>query len=63
MKEEGVWQCGCGGQTWLLLENGRCVCVECDMITTRLRVISVRDERLHEAEAAASGFGQSHLEK
>jgi len=32
----GVWTCGCGGQDWVLYENGVCLCRGCNCISTLL---------------------------
>lgn len=36
-RDEFCWECGCGSQHFLLIKGGDVVCVECEMICTRLR--------------------------
>jgi len=36
----GVWTCGCGGQDWVLYENGACLCRGCNCISTLLRCVA-----------------------
>lgn len=36
---EATWICGCGGQQWLLLADGDCVCADCKFVSTIIAVV------------------------
>ncbi len=40
--EQMVYTCECGSQAWLLTPDGRCICAECDRLTTRLVCYDVK---------------------
>jgi len=37
------WVCGCGGETWVLLADGRCVCDTCRCASAMIRVSLVEE--------------------
>lgn len=37
------WVCNCGSYKFMLLEDGRCVCTECDQIVNGMTAMHGRD--------------------
>ena len=37
-----VWTCGCGGQDWVLYDNGICLCRGCNCISTVIKCVEDR---------------------
>lgn len=33
------WVCGCGGTTWILFADTKCVCASCSCYSTKIKVI------------------------
>lgn len=45
--QENAWFCGCGGGcTWILHENGNCICAACHCISTVIKVARTNEGTL-----------------
>lgn len=43
-REAQGWVCGCGGFNWVLYENGECLCLGCNCISTVIKVVRTARE-------------------